>query len=97
MPDSVNSKIRAEISVRGKVQGVGYRYFAVQEALPLGITGWVQNQPDGSVFIMAEGRGDQLDKYLVQLKIGPTLAFVDDISVQYLPETSGFQGFRVNR
>ena len=53
----------AIIKVFGKVQGVGFRYYTQRKAVELGITGFVQNRPDGSVYIEAEGEEEDLDAH----------------------------------
>lgn len=97
MPQSDTSFACAEICVNGSVQGVGYRYFVVQEAVKLGIVGWVQNYHDGSVKIIAEATQLQLETFITQLKIGPALALVEECSVIYHTATGGYQGFIVKR
>src|SRR5439155_20058522 len=52
---------RLEATVRGRVQGVGFRYFVVREAMELGLVGWVANAADGSVVLVAEGPPAALD------------------------------------
>ena len=53
--------------VEGHVQGVGFRYFVVDTALSLGITGWVRNRFDGSVEVLAEGEGKSLNELILAL------------------------------
>ena len=72
---------RFEIIVKGRVQGVGYRYFALMRALESGITGYVRNLPDGSVFVLAEGEEPELETFTDFLKIGPTRARIDQIII----------------
>jgi acylphosphatase len=80
--------------VSGRVQGVGYRYFAAYTAEQLGIAGYVKNLPDGRVEVYAIGTGDQLREFAEELRRGPTLANVSDIAeadVEILPDhRSGF-------
>ena len=63
--------------VRGRVQGVGFRWFVEREAHILGISGWVRNNPDGSVEILAMGSRDQLVMLRSRLREGPRAARVD--------------------
>ena len=65
--------------VRGRVQGVGFRYSAVREAERLGIKGWVRNARDGNVEVWAEGDEDQLDLFLKWLRNGPAHSRVDSV------------------
>lgn len=69
------------ITVKGKVQGVAYRYSAFQKAKELQLTGYARNCPDGSVEIEAEGEEHNLDDFYLWCKIGPARARVDNIFV----------------
>ncbi len=66
--------------VSGRVQGVGYRYFAANVAEQLGIAGYVRNLPDGRVEAYAIGTVDQLCDFAEELRRGPALAGVTDVS-----------------
>lgn len=87
--------IRLEAVVRGRVQGVGYRWFVVARATALGCTGWVANLADGSVRVVAEADRSTLERLLVELEAGPDGARVDAISASWGPATGGFAGFGV--
>jgi acylphosphatase len=67
--------------VRGRVQGVGFRYFAERAARELGVRGWVRNRPDGTVETLAEGEADAVDRYLDRLRQGPIGSRVDAVEV----------------
>ncbi|MDD3137882.1 MAG: acylphosphatase [Lachnospiraceae bacterium] len=60
-------KIRKHIIFRGRVQGVGFRYYAVQKARELGLTGWVQNLDDGTVEMEVQGLEGQIDQLVLFL------------------------------
>lgn len=77
------SLFSAYVVVRGRVQGVGFRYFAQSKALEEGLTGWVRNKPDGSVEGLGVGTKDDLERWIQQLRQGPPLSRVEDISVQW--------------
>ena len=77
------SSVGAELRVSGMVQGVGYRYFCYRKAKDLGITGWVKNQPDGSVLILAEGDRSAIEGFIVELKMGPPASSVNDVNVEW--------------
>ena len=62
--------------VQGRVQGVGYRYFVLQQAEALGVTGFARNRPDGSVEVVAEGSDEALHALEDRLKEGPAFAAV---------------------
>lgn len=67
--------------VTGRVQGVGFRYFAQMAARAEGLGGWVQNQPDGSVEVMAEGDRESVDRFEARLRRGPAGARIDEVRV----------------
>lgn len=81
--------------VRGRVQGVGFRYSAVREARRLGLRGTVANLPDGSVGVEAEGDRAVLEGFLAWLRRGPPGAHVRDVDVQWRDATGRFAGFDV--
>jgi acylphosphatase len=68
--------------VRGRVQGVGYRYFAVTCAQALGVCGWARNTPEGAVEVHAEGDEEQLRSFAFDLSRGPRYARVSQIDAQ---------------
>lgn len=68
------------IKIKGRVQGIGFRYWAVKTAENIGgISGWVHNDVDGSVEIMMRGEEDRIDKMIVACHKGPVLARVDSV------------------
>jgi acylphosphatase len=81
--------------VRGRVQGVGFRWFVEREAHTLGIAGWVRNNHDGSVEVLAQGTRDQLSGLHSRLREGPRAARVDNIDVSDAPPTAGLSSFRI--
>lgn len=66
--------------VKGRVQGVGYRWFAVRAAERLGLPGWVRNCDDGSVEVVAKGSPESLLRLEAELRRGPTAARVTDVT-----------------
>ena len=70
---------RLRVTVTGRVQGVGYRWFVRQLAARLGVTGWVRNRDDGAVELEAEGDGGVLEALAGELRTGNPLARVDRI------------------
>jgi len=82
--------------VRGRVQGVGFRAFALRQAQARRCNGFVRNGPDGStVAVVAEGVRESLEDLLEALWRGPRLSHVSGIDVQWLPATEEFVGFNV--
>lgn len=73
-----------QVSITGKVQGVGFRFATVRRAHELGVTGWVRNQNDGSVQALLQGTADQIDQMLSWLQYGPPPARVHDVLVERL-------------
>ena len=83
-----------QASIRGRVQGVGFRYFARQRADAHGISGFVRNQPDGSVEVHAEGNAEALGAFEADIRRGPSFGRVDDATVTPV-KSRGFQGFEI--
>jgi acylphosphatase len=69
--------------IEGEVQGVGFRYFAVEIARNLDLTGWVRNTYDGRVEVVAEGQRPALDQYIIALQRGPRSAVVSKVDVRW--------------
>jgi acylphosphatase len=86
---------RLEATVRGRVQGVGYRYFVLRLADRQGLTGWVANQSDGSVRCVIEGAPDELDRFEILLRDGPPGAVVEAVQAVRMPATGRFDRFEV--
>ena len=70
-----------EVKVRGRVQGVAFRWYAVQEAERLGVHGWVRNEPDESVAAHLEGDAQAVEAMVEWCRHGPRSAVVRDVSV----------------
>jgi acylphosphatase len=81
--------------VRGRVQGVGFRWFVEREAHLLGIAGWVRNNADGSVEVLAMGTRDQLFGLRSRLQQGPRAARVDDVTEAEANPVAGLNTFRI--
>lgn len=73
---------RRHLTVRGRVQGVGFRWFTLDTAEALGLTGWVSNRKDGSVEAEAQGTEEALDEFERRLRTGNPAARVDSIETQ---------------
>ncbi len=89
--------VRAEIIVKGEVQGVGYRELIKETAMQLELTGIAENLKDGSVKIIAEGKEETINKFLEQIEVKIYPINVEDISVSFKPEKKEFKSFRVIR
>jgi acylphosphatase len=86
---------RIEAVVSGDVQGVGFRWFVVRVADRLGLTGWVANEADGSVRVVAEGRSDALDRLVELLREGPSGAVVEQVKDQRSAPKGEFGSFEI--
>lgn len=69
--------------VEGEVQGVGFRYAALREALVLGLSGWVRNAEDGRVEVWAEGGAAELESFAAWLRQGPQWASVEGLRLTW--------------
>lgn len=86
---------RIEIKIYGRVQGVFFRSFVREAALELGLTGFVRNEPDGSVLVIAEGAEEKLQELISRCRKGPLAARVDKVEVEWQEATGEHQGFRI--
>ena len=88
---------RARLTLRifGTVQGVGFRFFIRKAVAGLPISGWVLNEDDGTVSIVAEGPVTHLNKLLEAAREGPDEAEVDDVEVSWAAAFGDFKGFKV--
>ena len=81
--------------VKGRVQRVGFRFFVENAALREGIQGYVRNQHDGSVEVVAEGDAAALQRFEMAVRRGPAGARVEDVDTIDVEPSSRFTGFRV--
>ena len=82
--------------MRGRVQGVGFRFFASERAATEGLAGWARNRDDGAVEIEVEGDRDAIDRFERLVRQGPAGSRVDSVDVHDVtPE--GRRGFEVRR
>ena len=81
--------------VRGRVQGVGFRYFVVEHALMLGLRGYARNARDGSVEVLAQGPRPALERLLSLLSQGPPAAYVSEVQKVWGEPTEHLSGFHV--
>ena len=88
-------EIRAEIIVKGLVQGVGYRYFVVREAKQLGLRGFTQNLYNGEVLTVVEGERAIVEELIKKLKVGPIHAAVKSCKVDWQEPKNEFTDFEV--
>lgn len=86
---------RVSITITGRVQGVGYRYFTQEAAETLGITGWVRNGWNREVEVEAQGEAQVLTAFCERLREGPALAHVGDLDQHDLPLVDAETSFEV--
>ncbi|MBT1161137.1 acylphosphatase [Bifidobacterium sp. SO1] len=87
--------IRVRAVVTGLVQGVGFRYYTVEQARRIGVSGWVRNRLDGSVEVEAQGEPSEIAQMISWLKVGPDWARVAHVAVTEIPIESERGAFRV--
>lgn len=90
-------KVTVGVLVKGKVQGVYYRQSTREQAMKIGVTGFVQNLKDGDVYLVAQGTEDQLQKLFIWCKRGPLLARVDSISQERLSDQPEYTSFEIRK
>jgi acylphosphatase len=86
--------VRVRVLVEGWVQGVSFRYNTVQEAVRLGVVGWVRNLPDGRVEAVYEGPRASVEELLAWTRRGPQWAHVTSLAI-HDEEPRGERGFIV--
>jgi acylphosphatase len=84
----------AEFVVEGEVQGVGFRFFTHRVAARLGVRGYVRNEPDGSVFVVAQAPAGVLEEFELLLREGPRLSRVTSVT-RRAREPGGWSSFDV--
>ena len=86
--------IARRLIVSGRVQGVGFRFFAERAARELSILGFVRNLPDGAVEAVAEGEETAVARYVERLRQGPRLGRVTDLRIEEIA-VSGYRDFEI--
>jgi acylphosphatase len=95
MSDYNEKIIRKAITVNGFVQGVGFRYRTIHAAELVGATGWVRNNPDGSVSMEIQGTEEQIDKVFRMIEQG-TYVSIDSIVADIIPVREDERDFKVS-
>ncbi|MBI9048550.1 MAG: acylphosphatase [Anaerolineaceae bacterium] len=90
-----DEKARLHLVVEGRVQGVGFRYYVLDKANSMGITGWVRNTSGRQVEVMAEGSRPQLEIFLQQIRNGPPMATVIHTKVDWLDAQEKYGRFSI--
>lgn len=92
---SLHVRRRLTATVRGRVQGIGFRMHVLAQARCLGLRGWVRNRASGEVEVVAEGQSEPLRVLLAALRRGPSGAYVTDVDMDLSPATGEFPDFRI--
>ncbi len=91
----MEGKIRLHITIKGVVQGVGFRYFTRRAARELGLEGFVRNSRDGNVEAEVEGSENRIEIFLNELDKGPPASNVTAIDTDPLVSGGDYQGFEI--
>lgn len=89
------NNFRAEILVNGLVQGVGFRYFVLRNAIKLGLNGYTQNLFTGEVLTVVEGPKEKIEQLFEIIKIGPISANVKNASIKFSESKNEFNKFEI--
>ena len=92
MPDDV---MEIYAIVKGRVQGVGFRFFAERTAEKFSVNGWVRNLPNGDVEILGQGTKEQLEKFIAHIRQGPRSSMVVDIETVWRSPTRIYEYFSI--
>ena len=88
-------QVAAEIYVSGRVQGVGYRFFAERAAAKHNVRGWSMNLPDGRVALEIEAVKEDAKSFIKELEQGPPMARVEDVKVRWKTHQGKFNNFTI--
>ena len=91
----MNRRVHLYLTITGKVQGVGFRYFTERNAKDLGLVGYVENLPTGQVEVVVEGDKLELDQFVQLMGKGPAIAKVSNVKVQERPLTEQYRTFEI--
>ena len=96
MSSQLEDTLTVNMKITGKVQGVGFRYFVLQQAQELGIKGWVSNKPNGDVEALAQGDKEDLDQFIAKVKQGPAFSRVDDLILNWENGQENYTSFEID-
>lgn len=89
------TKSKVHLRIEGRVQGVFFRASTMDKARELGLTGWVRNNPDGSVEVVAEGLREDVEKLVAWSLKGPRHAVVNNVEVDWEPYLDEYTDFTI--
>jgi acylphosphatase len=93
--DQSATSAQARVVVRGRVQGVGFRMWALRRARALGLSGYARNLADGSVEVVSEGPRAVLERFIFVLRRGPESADVQSAHASWSPYSGAFSRFEI--
>ena len=96
MSSQLEDTLTINMKITGKVQGVGFRYFVLQQAQELGIKGWVSNKPNGDVEALAQGDKEDLDQFIAKVKQGSAFSRVDDVILNWDDGQENYTSFEID-
>lgn len=88
-------KACVKVTVKGLVQGVGYRYFCHKKAMEYGITGYARNLYNGNVEVVAKGEKGMVTEFVRELKIGPSRSRVSAVDIEECELTAEYNEFSI--
>ena len=91
----IERKLAVHIVIKGKVQGVSFRYFTLKQARELAITGWVQNKPNGNVEAFAHGDKTNLELFIKKLQQGSSFSRVDNVIHNWKLAENNYSDFSI--
>jgi acylphosphatase len=93
--EASTTRVARKFSIRGDVQGVGYRFFAQRAAARHQVVGYVRNMPDGTVEVLTEGPPGNVEAFKHDLATGPRFSVVEQVEEVNLEPTGTFSSFRI--
>jgi len=88
--------MQANLTIKGHVQGVLFRSDGRKRAIEEGLTGWIKNEPNGTVSVCAQGKKRDIESFIDWCRKGPPLAMVEEIRIQWIPEPKeSFDSFQI--
>ena len=90
-------RVARKFTIRGDVQGVGYRFFAQRAAARHQVVGYVRNMPDGTVESLAEGPAKSVEDFKHDLATGPRFAHVEQVEELNVEPSGKYSSFRIER
>ncbi len=87
--------VKIKMTVKGMVQGVGFRYYCYRNAVQLGINGYAKNLHNGDVEIEAEGGVSEMNEFIKQVQIGPKFSKINSTSVVRMPFEGNYKEFSI--